>query len=117
MEVLLRSLTRLANHLKRKKDRANERKEEIKRAKEKHEDDFDDDDKARELNYDLEINIYFDNAFEKRSTAPKWNSKDGVWEKFNPTKHGYNFYNNDKDIQGLDSSHDIITPEIVTYDS
>ena len=56
MEVLLRSLTRLANHLKRKKDRANERKEEIKKAKEKHEDDFDDDDKARELNYDLEIN-------------------------------------------------------------
>lgn len=98
MEVLLRSLTRLANHLKRKKDSAEDRIKKLEKEKAMAGDEFDDDDKARELNYDLEINIYFDNAFEKRSTAPKWNNKSETWEKFNPTKHGYNIY--DKDIQG-----------------
>ena len=127
MEVLLRSLTRLANHLglvvillkltnirssnfsapsqikistrpERKKERAKERNKDI------DDDEIDDDDKARELNYDLEINIYFDNAFEKRSTAPKWNQNDKTWEAFDPKKHGYTYYANDKDIQGWDST-------------
>ena len=84
----------------RKKERVKERKKELMEDKNIEDNEIDDDDKARELNYDLEINIYFDNAFEKRSTAPKWNGKE--WEKFDPTKHGYNYYGNDKDIQGWD---------------
>ena len=129
MEVLLRSLTRLANHLglvvmllkltnirssnfsaplrikistrpERKKERVKERNEDLKKDKNIDDHEIDDDDKARELNYDLEINIYFDNAFEKRSTAPKWNGK--TWEAFDHKKHGYNYYANDKDIQGWD---------------
>ena len=51
----------------------------------------------RDLNYDLEINIYFDNAFRTRNTAKKYNAKEDIWEDFNEQKHGYPIY--DEDIQ------------------
>jgi len=91
---------KISTRPERKKERVKERNEDLKKDKNIDDHEIDDDDKARELNYDLEINIYFDNAFEKRSTAPKWNGK--TWEAFDHKKHGYNYYANDKDIQGWD---------------
>ena len=89
------------------------RKNDKRKDKNTSDDEADDDDKARELNYDLEINIYFDNAFEKRSTAPKWNEKKGCWEEFDPKKHGYNYY--DKDVQGWDHTNNINMIYLILY--
>ena len=96
---------KISTRPERKKERVKERNEDLKKDKNIDDHEIDDDDKARELNYDLEINIYFDNAFEKRSTAPKWNGK--TWEAFDHKKHGYNYYANDKDIQGWDRTNGI----------
>ena len=80
-----------------------------KRAKEEREQDFDgehvEDANICDLNYDMEINIYFDNAFRIRNTAPKkFNEKENKWK--DDGDHGYPIY--DEDIQMWKVTNDFV---------